>query len=339
MVDGAGTTTYTYNAGNRLTLITDPSSNLTTNTYDNNGNLAVTNANGTVTTNTWTYDNRLRTVTLATPATTTFTYDGDGLRRQTVTAAGTTNFIWDGQDVLLETDVSNNTQVTYTQTPAVYGNLVSQRRSTTTKYYHFDALGSTLALTGSDESVTDTYKYYAFGKSLTSTGSTTNPFQYVGNLGYYNEAALALQYLRARYYQPATGRFVSLDPVRDGVNWYAHVGNGPASWVDPSGEKPVPAHGACDGIRVLPPFWDVPATVNDIADQIGICQDLEVAPGREEEYLKNLLCLWKVLRMGLMLFGLTNAVAANERWVTGKKGIVVNRQRLWDKLGVELRYT
>ncbi len=50
-----------------------------------------------------------------------FTYDGDGLRRQTVTAAGTTNFIWDGQDVLLETDVSNNTQVTYTPIPNMYG--------------------------------------------------------------------------------------------------------------------------------------------------------------------------------------------------------------------------
>ena len=32
--------------------------------------------------------------------------------------------------MLLETDVSNNTQVTYTQTPAVYGDLVSQRKST-----------------------------------------------------------------------------------------------------------------------------------------------------------------------------------------------------------------
>jgi len=70
-----------------------------------------------------------------------------------VTSAGTTNFIWDGQDVLLETDVSNNTQVTYTQTPAGYGDLVSQRRSTTTSFYHHDALGSTLALTGSDETV------------------------------------------------------------------------------------------------------------------------------------------------------------------------------------------
>ena len=45
-----------------------------------------------------------------------------------MTSSGTTNFVWDGQDVLLETDVSNNTQVTYTQTPDIYGNLVSQRR-------------------------------------------------------------------------------------------------------------------------------------------------------------------------------------------------------------------
>jgi len=143
-----GTTTYTYNVGNRLMLITDPSSNLTTNTYDNNGNLTVTNANGTVTTNTWNYDNRLATVTLATPATTTFTYDGDGLRREKETAAGTVKFVWDGQDVLLETDGNGTTQVTYTQTPDVYGQIVSQRRDSTTSFYHHDALGSTLALIG-----------------------------------------------------------------------------------------------------------------------------------------------------------------------------------------------
>ena len=213
---------------------------MTTNTYDNNGNLAVTNDNGTVTTNTWTYENRLRTVTLATPATTTFTYDGDGLRRQTVTSAATTNFIWDGQDVLLETDVNNTTQATYTQTPNIYGDLVSQRRGDTTKYYHFDALGSTLALTDSNENVTDTYRYYAFGKLLTSTGSTTNPSRYVGNLGYYNESALALQYLRARYYQPSTGRFVSVDPIREGLNWYRYVDNNPISGIDPSGMVGIP---------------------------------------------------------------------------------------------------
>ena len=166
-----------------------------------------------------------------------------------MTGAGTTNFVWDGQDLLLETDVSNNTQVTYTQTPAVYGNLVSQRRSTTTKYYHFDALGSTVALTDANEDVTDTDKYFAFGKSLTNSGNTVNNLRFVGNLGYYNEAALSLQYLRARYYQPSTGRFVSVDPIRDGLNWYAYVSNSPVNMVDPSGLKkpPKPCGGDGDG--------------------------------------------------------------------------------------------
>jgi len=294
MVDSTGTTTYTYNAGNRLTLITDPSSNLTTNTYDNSGNLTVTNANGTVTTNTWTYDNRLRAVTLATPATTTFTYDGDGLRRQTVTAAGTTNFIWDGQDVLLETDVSNNTQVTYTQTPNLYGNLVSQRRSTTTTFYHHDALGSTLALTDTNENVTDTYLYYAFGGLLTSTGNTVNNLRFVGNLGYYNEAALALQYLRARYYEPGSGRFISVDPVRDGLNWYVYVSNSPVNMVDPSGlkkpPKPKPCNGDGDGderpCRVVmwqgdTSFWGIPG-IPPMAQEI-----LAMASRNTKQHLEN----------------------------------------------------
>ncbi len=65
---------------------------------------------------------------------------------------------------------------------------------------------------------TNTYRHFAFGKSLTSSGTTVNNLRFVGNLGYYNESALSLQYLRARYYQPSTGRFVSVDPKRDGVN-------------------------------------------------------------------------------------------------------------------------
>ena len=65
----------------------------------------------------------------------------------------------------------------------------------------------------------------------------TCPYQYVGNLGYYNEPSTGLQYLRARWYGPQAGRFVSVDPIRDGVNWYGGPNAGTVVRVDPSGHN------------------------------------------------------------------------------------------------------
>jgi hypothetical protein len=45
-----------------------------------------------------------------------------------------------------------------------------------------------------------------------------------------------LVYMRARYYEPGTGRFVSEDPAMDGTNWYVYCGNDPASRVDANGK-------------------------------------------------------------------------------------------------------
>lgn len=42
-------------------------------------------------------------------------------------------------------------------------------------------------------------------------------------------------YLRARYYSPDTGRFISEDPIRSGMNWYAYCHNDPINFVDPTG--------------------------------------------------------------------------------------------------------
>ena len=42
-------------------------------------------------------------------------------------------------------------------------------------------------------------------------------------------------YLRARQYDPSTGRFISEDVAHDGANWYAYCGNDPIKFVDPSG--------------------------------------------------------------------------------------------------------
>src|SRR5439155_652759 len=75
--------------------------------------------------------------------------------------------------------------------------------------YHTDQLGSVRALTNSAGQVVATYDYDAYGKP-TSTGSPYNPFDYTGQ---YTDNESGLVYLRARYYDPSTQQFISVDPM------------------------------------------------------------------------------------------------------------------------------
>src|SRR5262249_43566221 len=89
--------------------------------------------------------------------------------------------------------------------------------------------------------VTDNYIYQAFGSIKSSSGSSVNPFRYVGRLGYYLNSDLSQYLLRARHYDPATARFHSRDPLgfaRD-TNLYRAVKNNPIGTVDPDGMQPV----------------------------------------------------------------------------------------------------
>ncbi len=70
----------------------------------------------------------------------------------------------------------------------MYSPLVSQLGSQ--HWFLFDALGSTLGLTVSDGSLTDTFLYEAFGTSLVRTGATATPYQHVGAAGWYAKTAL-----------------------------------------------------------------------------------------------------------------------------------------------------
>lgn len=110
---------------------------------------------------------------------------------------------------------------------------VSQKR-----WFHFDGLGSTRALTDYDENVTDTYEFSAFGVLESSTGTSVNPFRYVGQWGYYDDGARGSQYglllLGVRYYSRATGRFLTWDEVSS-INLYTYVRNAATAAIDPSG--------------------------------------------------------------------------------------------------------
>jgi len=117
-----------------------------------------------------------------------------------------------------------------------YGNdLVKMRRDSTDSYYLYDGLGSVRQVTNSSKDVTDSYIYEAFGALVASTGSTENTRKFTGE-DY--DATSSLLYLRARYYDPDVGRFISRDPIGviGGINLYGYCGNNPVNWVDPDGK-------------------------------------------------------------------------------------------------------
>jgi RHS repeat-associated protein len=117
--------------------------------------------------------------------------------------------------------------------PAALGDLVSQRRSGDSQWFLFDALGSTDRLTDSAGDTTDNYTYEAYGEVVASTGTTENPYRYVGQLGYYDNGDGSL-YVRARHYRPTTARWLSVDPIPTEPR-YVYAAAVPTTQVDPMG--------------------------------------------------------------------------------------------------------
>jgi RHS repeat-associated protein len=158
---------------------------------------------------------------------------------QATTGRQVTNYLWDELsqygDVVLETDGSGALLASYVLAGP---ELISQRRAGSTSYYLHDAQGSVRTLTDLAGAVTEKYTYAAFGELVEQEGATENPYRYTGQQ--YGEAS-GLYSLRARYYDPAAGRFLSrdkgvvdlLDPSE--YNRYPYVANNPVNGIDPSG--------------------------------------------------------------------------------------------------------
>lgn len=201
-------------------------------THDGNGNL-LTQPGGT-----YRYDAENRLI-LANGQ--SYLYDGQGNRLAATRGGVTTRYVLDLvaplSQVLMERTVAG--------TPIAYyvhglGLIARITPSGDTRHYHFDANGNTLALSDADGRITDAYAYSPFGELLGQTGSTPNPFRFLGQFGVQHEGN-GLQYVRARYYHPATGRFISKDPLSGSaengqtLNRYAYALNNPIRYVDVNG--------------------------------------------------------------------------------------------------------
>jgi hypothetical protein len=128
------------------------------------------------------------------------------------------NYDWDEleDNIVEEYDDAGATIADYTTEPDHFGNVISQHRSGQSSFFHYDAQGSTLAVTDDNQNVTDTRAYSAFGETTEATGTTSFPFQYIGQKGYYRDS-LTRQYLvRTNAYEPVEARWSS--PLSLGLN-------------------------------------------------------------------------------------------------------------------------
>ncbi|MDR2178218.1 MAG: RHS repeat-associated core domain-containing protein [Treponema sp.] len=111
-------------------------------------------------------------------------------------------------------------------------------------YFGKDVLGSVRTVTGEYGQIEERYEYDAFGKPY------QGEFDQGLNLGYTGkpyDTATGLYDYGYRDYAPEAARFTTVDPVRDGANWFVYVNNDPVNWVDRFGEMPQAVFGAIVG--------------------------------------------------------------------------------------------
>ena len=163
-----------------------------------------------------------------------YTYGPDDLRRTKVIGANTTQFVWNNDNMVAEL-VSGAVQTRY-----LYGiNLICSIAGTTTKYYLYNAHGDVVQLASSTGAVIKTYRYDAFGVEVSPDANDANPFRYCGQ---YFDKETGTYYLRARYYDPEIGRFISQDGMEYAkdkdplsLNLYTYCSGNPVMYDDPSG--------------------------------------------------------------------------------------------------------
>jgi RHS repeat-associated protein len=116
--------------------------------------------------------------------------------------------------------------------------MIEVAESNAAYYYHYDGLGSVVALSDSSGDTVQKYQYTVFGEVWVSDIDHPNPYMFAGVRF---DIEIGLYYNRARYYNPYTGRFLQTDPAGDGMNLYAYCGNSPIGRTDPSGCHYIPS--------------------------------------------------------------------------------------------------
>lgn len=222
--------------------------------YDARGNLKLAYENsGCAVSNTkvflWDTENRLKQVTFGSVGV-KFAYDaaGDRIKKASSAAAGgaTTRFF--GRYAEIE---SKGTTRTRTRFVYLGSQLVAKKTqaldasgaatgTADTVWFHADHLTSTRLMTDASGAKVAHYDYAIFGEKTHESGTKAAANQ-KGFTSHEHDDELGLIYMKARYYDPVLGRFISPDSIipepGDPQSWnrYAYVRNNPFNAVDPTG--------------------------------------------------------------------------------------------------------
>lgn len=298
--DGTGTTTFTYDASNRLTAAAYPGtygswswvydaagnrtsqtapSGTTPYTYDANNRLTTAgavnysyDANGNLTSTTagqsfsWDAFNRL-TGAGGSGGSVSYTFNGDGLKVRRTGPDGATVYFYDGIRPIWEADGSGTLKAQLDRD--IFGNLLSRREvSGIRRYFAHDGVGGMTGVTDETGSHIASLFYDAWG-NVRATGGTWTAGNYRFT-GAELDPATGLYHMGARFYEPLIGRWLSEDPVQDrysqpvSLNFYAYVANNPLVLVDPTGMKEDP--GTLDLVRVDEERQNIVKRLLELAD-------------------------------------------------------------------------
>ena len=213
--------------------------------------------------------NRLTSVSDSTGTLVTYELDALGRRSKRIEASGqTTRYVYSGARLLEEYEASSPSGTFTLKIRYLYGagldELVALEDDVGARYFVFqDALGSVEAVTDWNGVVLERYRYDAFGQATVTNGDGTlthtdavtgRPKSPLGNSLWFTGARWDPEsgnyHMRARQYEPKTGRFVSRDPLGyvDGPNAYTYGFSDPANWTDPMGLEAGGGGGAGGGM-------------------------------------------------------------------------------------------
>ena len=235
-------------------------------TYTNDvlGNRTVmTPSSGTAGTYTWDCLNRMIATTASSPgnvsstASVSYEYRADGMRVEKIDHTGVyalgggelndayARYRHDGQmpmqTAIVKSDGSTLRIDNGLGARGMDWTSVTTSSGTTTSFPVYDAHGNEVATlsrgSSNTYSLANQRSYGAWGEIRQGSATGGPRGRYCGNLGHIQDDESGLVYMRARYYEPTSGRFLSEDPSMHGKNWYAYASSNPINLLDPSGRE------------------------------------------------------------------------------------------------------